>query len=294
VVESAIVAGNTGGAGDLYVPANSKAVQVAHSAIGVTTSITLTPDSGNNLPFGTDPKLGPLADNGGPTQTVALLPGSPAIDAGANPTGLVFDQRGFNFARVAGAAADIGAFEVQRPATVQSVVVNGGAVQRSRVIDVTITFSHLVTLPTNSALAFRLTRTGPGGPAGDGTLTADLSASTATQTIARLTFSGALIEFGSLIDGTYTLTVIGSQVTGPGGLALDGDGDGTPGGDNVTTLYRLFGDADGNRTVNVADLTLFRSAYGTVTTDPTFDFNGDGVISATDLAAFRVNFGSGL
>ena len=49
----------------------------------------------------TDPKLGPLQNNGGPTQTMALLPGSPAIDAG-NPSGctdgqghlLTTDQRG--------------------------------------------------------------------------------------------------------------------------------------------------------------------------------------------------------
>jgi hypothetical protein len=43
---------------------------------------------------GVDPKLGPLQDNGGPTRTQALLPGSPAIDAGdalgCPPT----DQRG--------------------------------------------------------------------------------------------------------------------------------------------------------------------------------------------------------
>src|SRR2546428_4992685 len=31
-----------------------------------------------------NPRLGPLAENGGPTRTVALLPGSPAIDAGDN------------------------------------------------------------------------------------------------------------------------------------------------------------------------------------------------------------------
>jgi hypothetical protein len=61
---------------------------------------------------GVDPRLGPLADNGGPTQTMALLPGSPAIDHGRNDLGLATDQRGF--ARVANGAADIGAFEVQR------------------------------------------------------------------------------------------------------------------------------------------------------------------------------------
>jgi hypothetical protein len=64
-----------------------------------------------------DPLLGPLADNGGPTQTHALLAGSPAIDQGWC-TGL--DQRGVrrpvNIPHVpnAGNHCDIGAYEVQR------------------------------------------------------------------------------------------------------------------------------------------------------------------------------------
>ena len=57
----------------------------------------------------TNPKLGPLADNGGPTLTMALLPGSPAIDAGDTSLAPPTDQRGFP--RPFGAAADIGAFE---------------------------------------------------------------------------------------------------------------------------------------------------------------------------------------
>jgi hypothetical protein len=54
-----------------------------------------------------------LADNGGPTQTHALIAGSPAIDAGSNPANLATDQRGDGYVRVYGAAADIGAFELQ-------------------------------------------------------------------------------------------------------------------------------------------------------------------------------------
>lgn len=57
----------------------------------------------------TDPKLGPLADNGGPTPTLALLPGSPAIDAGNPPEAPAADQRGVP--RPVGKACDIGAFE---------------------------------------------------------------------------------------------------------------------------------------------------------------------------------------
>jgi len=65
----------------------------------------------------TDPVLGPLQDNGGPTFTHALLPGSPAIDAGDpnfTPPPL-YDQRGPGFDRVVNGRIDIGSFEVQGP-----------------------------------------------------------------------------------------------------------------------------------------------------------------------------------
>jgi len=58
---------------------------------------------------GTEPLLGPLADNGGPTLTMALLAGSPAIDAGDSAAAPPTDQRGVP--RPFGAAADIGAYE---------------------------------------------------------------------------------------------------------------------------------------------------------------------------------------
>jgi hypothetical protein len=78
------------------------------------------PDANGNLVGSAaspiDPHLGVLTDNGGPTQTMALLPGSPAIDAGNDsvtgpPLSLTTDQRGFD--RLAGAHVDIGAYEDQ-------------------------------------------------------------------------------------------------------------------------------------------------------------------------------------
>ena len=59
----------------------------------------------------TDPKIGPLADNGGPTFTHALLAGSPALDAADGSGAPAIDQRGV--ARPQGAGFDIGAFELQ-------------------------------------------------------------------------------------------------------------------------------------------------------------------------------------
>jgi hypothetical protein len=73
----------------------------------------------------TDPKLGPLQDNGGPTQTMALLSGSPAIDAG-NPSGctdgqghlLKTDQRGEPRPdREDKSGCDMGAYEEQSQLT---------------------------------------------------------------------------------------------------------------------------------------------------------------------------------
>jgi hypothetical protein len=56
-----------------------------------------------------DAKLDALASHGGPTQTLRLLPGSPAINTGSNSTSQATDQRGA--ARAQGAAADMGAYE---------------------------------------------------------------------------------------------------------------------------------------------------------------------------------------
>ncbi len=66
-----------------------------------------------------DPNLGPLADNGGPTQTMALGTGSPAIDAGDDATCEPTDQRGVS--RPQGAHCDIGAYEVELQLAVNSL-----------------------------------------------------------------------------------------------------------------------------------------------------------------------------
>lgn len=56
-----------------------------------------------------------IAFNDGPTQTHALEPGSPAINAGTDQIGLATDQRGTGFPRTIGLETDIGAYEVDLP-----------------------------------------------------------------------------------------------------------------------------------------------------------------------------------
>jgi CSLREA domain-containing protein len=88
---------------------------------------------------GTDPLLGPLADNGGPARTLALTPGSPAIDAGAATGCPATDARGI--ARPQGLACDIGAFEVVPTAPkpcVRSVTLPARLRGRARSFDVLV------------------------------------------------------------------------------------------------------------------------------------------------------------
>ncbi len=68
---------------------------------------------GGSVASTADPQLGALADNGGPTQTMAPAPTSPAINTGNTIAAgdLPTDQRGPGFDRVHGKAVDIGAFE---------------------------------------------------------------------------------------------------------------------------------------------------------------------------------------
>jgi len=81
-ISGSIIAGNTsaGGSADLR-PDPDSVVTVNYSLIGT----SVIPTSGANNISTDNPLLGPLGNNGGPTQTHALLPGSPAIDAGPPP-----------------------------------------------------------------------------------------------------------------------------------------------------------------------------------------------------------------
>lgn len=110
-LQSSIVSGNSdadnNSSADMSYYGSYYTVAGANNLVGASI-LTLPADTLNG-----DPLLGALADNGGPTQTMALGTGSPAIDTGNNSAGLAFDQRGTGFSRVSGAASDIGAFEVQ-------------------------------------------------------------------------------------------------------------------------------------------------------------------------------------
>ncbi|MGM0452071.1 MAG: InlB B-repeat-containing protein, partial [Thermodesulfobacteriota bacterium] len=125
-IDSAILSGNiqSGLVGD-NVPSGwpeKKAVDLVQTGgtLNVSYSLIETANGGhggtngeNGNIVGLDPKLGPLSDNGGTTQTHGLLPGSPAIDAGGNADDITWEQRGSDYYRNRYDSPDMGAFEVQ-------------------------------------------------------------------------------------------------------------------------------------------------------------------------------------
>jgi len=109
-VVSSIIAGNTATIGaNVGIEGGGPATfDGGHNLIGeVAAAIVVPADTLDG-----DPRLLPLADNGGPTLTHALAPDSPAMDAGVD-AGFDHDQRGPYYLRAYGAGVDIGAFELQ-------------------------------------------------------------------------------------------------------------------------------------------------------------------------------------
>ena len=117
------------------------AATASYNLIGDGTGSGITNGVDNNLVGTTaspiNAKLAGLASNGGKTKTLALLSGSPAIDA-ATPGGVTVDQRG----ETRGLSPDIGAFEIYTPPVLPpTTITTPGVVLDNGVVKVTGTGS---------------------------------------------------------------------------------------------------------------------------------------------------------
>jgi uncharacterized protein (DUF2141 family) len=127
-VANVIVAGNSlSGSGGAGPDASGAFASLGYNLIGKTDGSTgwNSFDRTGTAAHPLDPKLGPLASNGGPTLTMLPLAGSPAIDHGWNavlPKGISTDQRGLT--RIVNGTVDIGAVEVQPAPVTGSIAGN--------------------------------------------------------------------------------------------------------------------------------------------------------------------------
>ncbi len=201
-----------------------------------------------------NPLLAPLGDYGGPTQTMALLPGSPAIEAGsialavdANGNPLTTDQRGAGFPRVVNGTVDIGAFESQgftlttvTGSTPQGTPVNSPFANPLAAI---VTANNPLEPVAGGIVTFSAPATGasailsPTGPVtigsnGQASLTATANAIGGQYTVSASTagaaapaafvltnqFLSQTISFGPLAGQTYGVTPITLNATATSGL----------------------------------------------------------------------------
>ncbi len=162
---------------------------------------------------------------------------------------------------------------------VSSVTINDGSAQQSLIRSLTITFDSLVSL---DAGAFVVARVGGGLPK----LTQQV-ADVNGQTIVVLTFDASGTTFGSLNDGNWVLRVRHGRIHRadyrPVFMMAD----------HVERFRRLYGDANGDRTVDASDETAFNNAYGH--TDALslarFDYDNNGIVDAADQAQFDKRLG---
>ena len=119
-LKNTLVVGNTGR--NFATAATASFISMGNNLDSDGTSGFVNNNNGNlvgTIAAPIDAKLGPLANNGGPTQTHALLPGSPAINTGTAAGAPSTDQRGVS--RPFGGGVDIGAFELVPPMVVNSL-----------------------------------------------------------------------------------------------------------------------------------------------------------------------------
>jgi hypothetical protein len=194
-----------------------------------------------------NPQLGALASNGGPTQTMALLANSPAINAGVAISVVSADQRGV--ARPQGFAPDIGAYE--RQATGQ-LFGAGYEYETRQAVTFDFTGDASPTFARSSYSIQNLT-TGQTLPSSTGTFSFNATGNQATLVLTNL-----------LSDGNYRLT--------GDGLQLD--------------FFVLAGDADHDRDVDVNDLGILASNWqqsGRTFSQGNFDYSAGGTVDVNDL-----------
>ncbi|MCR9206818.1 MAG: Ig-like domain-containing protein [bacterium] len=179
--------------------------------------------------------------------------------------------------------------------TKQNITVGDGTAQRSRVESLSIQFDAEVTIASG---AFTVIKRDPDGGNVDVAYTTRLDQD--GHTIADLTFSGTFVEYSSLVDGNYQLTIDGTKIVSVDGFGFDSDGNGVDGdslrfGDSATdAFYRLFGDTDGDRIVTSPDFSRFVDRFGIQVNDPisdALDFDQDTIVSSIDFSEFVKRFG---
>jgi hypothetical protein len=296
-LNNSLIALNTSGTGTpdgILLAPGTVSQASAYNLIGTGGSGGLVNGTNGNQVGAADPGLDPrgLENNGGPTQTVALVAGSPAIDKGSNalavdPTTnkpLTTDQRGAGFSRIVNGTVDIGAYEVQ--AFVAATAVDWGT--QSPALQTASDGLRLLPAGRNTDLPWiginklQITLSQPA------TLTAgDVSA-----------MGSSAINYGPVtvsgLGTSYTIT-LAQPINAADRVTI------TIANDQIAYFIRrldvLPGDVNDDGVVNVQDMVAIRNQMlGILGAMPTIfgDINGDGKVDINDYTLVRTLFGTHL
>jgi hypothetical protein len=218
IYRNAIVANGIGDANCFYEPSSV----VTHGGYNLDSGASCGFSSANHGLNNTDPHLAALADNSGPTQTMALQLGSPAIDAASNSVCAAvpvsgIDQRGI--VRPQGPACDIGAFELVPAATTATTITSSaGEVACGQKVTFTTHVTSASGTPTGS-VTFKdsATTIGTGTLSGGFASFSISSLKTGTHSVSAVYPAG----HGFLGSASGTVTLIVGACEGGGGSGLD-------------------------------------------------------------------------
>jgi hypothetical protein len=169
-----------------------------------------------------------------------------------------------------------------------------GTDQRSKIDQIALTLEGTVEIDSD---AFLLTKRGATGGVVDTSFTTEMDS--AGNTRVTVHFDSFVRDNQSvLVDGNYQFDIWGDRIRRVDTtLRLDADGDGLPGGirsigtQAADQIFALYGDTDGDRDVDGADFTVFRSTF--FNSDnylPFLDFDGDADVDGPDFTEFRSRF----
>jgi uncharacterized repeat protein (TIGR03803 family) len=286
---------NAGVVFELYQPARLAFLQppgpaTAGTAISPAVKVAVQDPAGNTI----------AADNSAITLTLTGSAGGTFAGGGTTVTAtavngvatfdnLVINSPGsYSLTAGSGALATAPApLRVSPPPTVQAIALSDGSTpagqaQRSQVRELTITFASPATLASSQVTLSLLNGTAsPTSLSGVLGTPAAVAGGNGTQWVVPVLAGTAYTDAGgSLNDGIYTLTLSGVSSSGLTSL----------------TFHRLYGDTDGNKTVNALDYSKFKNAFGTSTGstayNPDLDFDNNGNINALDYAQFKKRFGT--
>ncbi len=231
-----------------------------------------------------DPRIIGIRNNGGPTDTLALLADSAAIDAGDDALAPETDQRGY----ARNGSSDIGAFEVDgiAPITPTAIsVVSRKTHGNAGTFDIDLLAGEPP--PTEC-------RSGGTGEIYQVIITFPDAVSVDRAFVASRGFAAAATLSVSGAEVTVNLTAVGNAQTAL--IMLENVSDGENMGDIFIPFPILIGDTSGNGSVSSSDVGQVKSQSGATVAGANFrtDVNANGTISASDIGQVKAASGTSL